>query len=31
MAKAVDRAMRLTDIRLVAKEGGQSGSYRAAN
>jgi cyclic pyranopterin monophosphate synthase len=29
MAKAVDRRMRLTDIRLVAKEGGQSGPYRA--
>jgi cyclic pyranopterin monophosphate synthase len=29
MAKAVDRTMRLTDIRLVAKEGGQSGPYRA--
>jgi cyclic pyranopterin monophosphate synthase len=29
MAKAVDRSMRLTDIHLVAKEGGQSGPYRA--
>lgn len=29
MAKAVDRTMRLTDVRLVAKEGGQSGVYRA--
>jgi cyclic pyranopterin phosphate synthase len=29
MAKAVDRAMRLTDVRLVVKEGGQSGVYRA--
>ncbi|MCI0399174.1 MAG: cyclic pyranopterin monophosphate synthase MoaC [Chloroflexi bacterium] len=29
MAKAVDRGMRLTDIRLVAKEGGQSGSFEA--
>jgi cyclic pyranopterin phosphate synthase len=29
MAKAVDRAMRLTDVRLVAKEGGRSGSYRS--
>lgn len=29
MCKAVDRAMRLTDIRLVAKDGGKSGSYRA--
>ena len=27
MAKAVDRSMRLTDVRLVAKEGGQSGRY----
>lgn len=27
MAKAVDRGMRLTEIRLVAKQGGQSGSY----
>ena len=30
MAKAVDRMMRITDIRLVAKSGGQSGSYTAA-
>ena len=29
MAKAVDRSMRLTDIRLVAKSGGQSGDFRA--
>jgi cyclic pyranopterin phosphate synthase len=29
MAKAVDRAMRLTDVRLVAKSGGQSGDYIA--
>jgi cyclic pyranopterin monophosphate synthase len=29
MAKAVDRGMRLTDIRLVAKSGGQSGDYNA--
>ncbi|MGW8318478.1 MAG: cyclic pyranopterin monophosphate synthase MoaC [Candidatus Promineifilaceae bacterium] len=29
MAKAVDRGMRLTDVRLVAKEGGQSGTYRS--
>jgi cyclic pyranopterin monophosphate synthase len=29
MAKAVDRSMRLSEIRLVAKEGGQSGPYRA--
>ncbi len=30
MAKAVDRLMRITDIRLVAKSGGQSGDYIAA-
>jgi cyclic pyranopterin phosphate synthase len=30
MAKAVDRSMRLDDIRLVYKEGGRSGVYRAA-
>lgn len=29
MAKAVDRGMRLTDIRVVLKSGGQSGSYAA--
>jgi cyclic pyranopterin phosphate synthase len=29
MAKAVDRSMRLTEVRLVAKEGGQSGTYRS--
>ncbi len=28
MAKAVDRTMRLTDIRLVQKSGGQSGDFR---
>lgn len=28
MAKAVDRAMRLTDIRVVAKSGGRSGDFR---
>jgi cyclic pyranopterin phosphate synthase len=27
MAKAVDRSMRLTDVRLVAKSGGQSGDF----
>ncbi|MBZ0292868.1 MAG: cyclic pyranopterin monophosphate synthase MoaC [Anaerolineae bacterium] len=27
MAKAVDRAMRLSDIRLLAKRGGQHGDY----
>lgn len=30
MAKAVDRTMRLTEIRLVQKSGGQSGDYQAA-
>jgi cyclic pyranopterin phosphate synthase len=29
MCKAVDRGMRLTDIRLVEKRGGKSGTYRA--
>ncbi len=29
MCKAVDRAMRLTDIRLVEKSGGRSGVFRA--
>jgi cyclic pyranopterin phosphate synthase len=29
MAKAVDRAMRITDIRLEAKAGGRSGAWRA--
>lgn len=29
MAKAVDRAMRLSDIRLLAKCGGQHGDYQA--
>ena len=29
MAKAVDRGMRLTDVRVVHKSGGQSGSYDA--
>ena len=29
MAKAVDRGMRLTDIRLVYKAGGQRGDYQA--
>ncbi len=28
MGKAVERAMRITDIRLVAKSGGASGDYR---
>lgn len=30
MAKAVDRGMRITDIRLLHKSGGKSGSYDAA-
>ena len=29
MCKAVDRGMRITDIRLVHKAGGKSGTYRA--
>ena len=29
MCKAVDRGMRLTDIRLVEKSGGKSGAYKA--
>jgi cyclic pyranopterin phosphate synthase len=29
MAKAVDRGMRLTDIRVVYKEGGKSGIFQA--
>lgn len=29
MAKAVDRGMHLTDIRVVLKEGGKSGTYKA--
>jgi cyclic pyranopterin monophosphate synthase len=30
MAKAVDRGMRITDIRLLHKSGGKSGTYEAA-
>lgn len=30
MAKAVDRSMRLTDVRLISKSGGQRGDYVAA-
>lgn len=30
MCKAIDRGMRIEAIRLVSKEGGQSGAYRAA-
>jgi cyclic pyranopterin phosphate synthase len=29
MAKAVDRSMCLTDVRIVRKEGGQSGTFVA--
>ena len=29
MAKAVDRGMRVTEIRLLAKSGGKSGDYAA--
>lgn len=29
MAKAVDRSMRLSDVRLIYKEGGRSGVYEA--
>jgi cyclic pyranopterin phosphate synthase len=29
MAKAVDKAMRITDIRLALKDGGKSGRYEA--
>jgi cyclic pyranopterin phosphate synthase len=29
MAKAVDRTMRLTNVRLVAKSGGRSGAFKA--
>ena len=31
MVKAVDRGMRIEGIRLVAKDGGRSGDYRAAD
>ncbi len=31
MAKAVDRGMRITDIRLQSKSGGRSGDWRAAD
>jgi cyclic pyranopterin phosphate synthase len=30
MCKAVDRSMRLTDIRLVQKTGGKSGTFEAS-
>ena len=29
MCKAVDRGMRLTDVRLTRKSGGKSGTYEA--
>ena len=29
MVKALDRGMRITDVRLVAKSGGKSGSWRS--
>jgi cyclic pyranopterin phosphate synthase len=29
MCKAVDRAMRITEVRLIKKSGGKSGTYRA--
>jgi cyclic pyranopterin phosphate synthase len=29
MCKAIDREMRITDLRLVHKAGGRSGEYRA--
>jgi cyclic pyranopterin phosphate synthase len=30
MCKAVDKGMRLTDIRLTHKSGGKSGTYEGA-
>jgi cyclic pyranopterin phosphate synthase len=30
MCKAIDRAMRIGDIRLAHKSGGKSGTYEAA-
>jgi cyclic pyranopterin phosphate synthase len=30
MCKAVDRGMRITDVKLLEKHGGKSGSYQAA-
>ncbi|NIA67313.1 cyclic pyranopterin monophosphate synthase MoaC [Pelagibius litoralis] len=30
MCKAVDRGMRITDVRLLRKEGGKSGTYEAS-
>lgn len=31
MAKAIDKTMEISDIRLVSKSGGKSGDYRASN
>ena len=31
MAKAIDRAMRITDVHLVSKTGGKSGTYVAGD
>jgi cyclic pyranopterin phosphate synthase len=31
MAKAVDRGMQITDIRVMEKSGGKSGHWKAAN
>ncbi|HEY2942802.1 MAG TPA: cyclic pyranopterin monophosphate synthase MoaC, partial [Vicinamibacteria bacterium] len=28
MVKSADRAMTITDVRLIAKSGGRSGTYR---
>lgn len=30
MCKAVDKEMRITDVRLVSKTGGKSGTFTAA-
>jgi cyclic pyranopterin phosphate synthase len=30
MCKAVDRAMRIEDVRLLEKSGGRSGHFKAA-
>jgi cyclic pyranopterin phosphate synthase len=31
MCKAVDKDMRISDIRLISKTGGKSGTYTAAD